>query len=623
MPQWIRVVVASSLTAGCGSGDEAQVDSAEDTASSSVPTTGTSGPNSGAASDDVTGAESGGPHGAGPVVFDVGGVSDVASGPCFDCSPDLHEVRSCDSGAVVETCTGDEACDATAGTCRNACEVASDLKRSVGCTYAPVFMELSEVAGALPDTSCFAVFVANTWDTAAHLTVERDGEILPIEAFAGIPEGTGATLGYSPYDAVAGLEPGAGVVLFLSGPTGSPEPGFAPCPMPAAIPTDVMRYGTGIGTAFRLSSDVPVVAYEMNPFGGGNAARTGASLLLPTSAWDSNYVLATSGAGQDSVGESSVVIVADEDDTHITIEPTVAVDGGGGIPASAPGEAFEFTLDAGEYAQINQMHDISGSILESTRPVGVLGGSTCQFVPAGVFFCDHMEQMIPPVRALGDRHVGVMHRPRWGEPAIWRIVGAVDGTQLTWSSDVGGPGSLERGEVIEFVTGDPFEVASQGVDHPFLLFSYMGSSSWSAGGGTDEGYGDADFVLSVPTAQYMQRYVFFTDPSYPENNLVVVRAPTASGFAEVELDCLGILDGWSSVGEFEWTRVDLTTGDFADVGACSTGRREMQSDGPFGVWVWGWGTPLTDPEVFTRNVSYAYPAGMNVRAINGLEIPAG
>jgi hypothetical protein len=51
------------------------------------------------------------------------------------------------------------------------------------------------------------------------------------------------------------------------------------------------------------------------------------------------------------------------------------------------------------------------------------------------------------------------------------------------------------------------------------------------------------------------------------------------------------------------------------VGNCSTGRHEITSDAPFGLWVWGWGTPLTS-ETFTQNVSYGYPGGMNVAPVN-------
>lgn len=48
----------------------------------------------------------------------------------------------------------------------------------------------------------------------------------------------------------------------------------------------------------------------------------------------------------------------------------------------------------------------------------------------------------------------------------------------------------------------------------------------------------------------------------------------------------------------------------------------MSSEGTFGLWVWGWGTPLTGQKPFTANVSYGYPAGENVRSINTVVVPA-
>ena len=69
----------------------------------------------------------------------------------------------------------------------------------------------------------------------------------------------------------------------------------------------------------------------------------------------------------------------------------------------------------------------------------------------------------------------------------------------------------------------------------------------------------------------------------------------------------------------EWTRADLITKNFSNVGMCSSGRHEIKSNAPFGLWVWGWGTPETT--TFTGNVSYGYPAGMNVQPINKVVIP--
>jgi hypothetical protein len=45
----------------------------------------------------------------------------------------------------------------------------------------------------------------------------------------------------------------------------------------------------------------------------------------------------------------------------------------------------------------------------------------------------------------------------------------------------------------------------------------------------------------------------------------------------------------------------------------------MNSNAPFGLAVWGWGTPKTS--TFTQNVSYSYPGGMNVQPINTVVVP--
>jgi hypothetical protein len=52
---------------------------------------------------------------------------------------------------------------------------------------------------------------------------------------------------------------------------------------------------------------------------------------------------------------------------------------------------------------------------------------------------------------------------------------------------------------------------------------------------------------------------------------------------------------------------------------CDNGRHQISSPSPFGLWVWGWGTPETSS--FTANVSYGYPGGMNVQPINTVVIP--
>ncbi len=528
--------------------------------------------------------------------------------PCLNtCSKDYHSVIDC-KGAVVEECKGAEGCDISTATCTNACAAAEGNKLSVGCEYYATFMDQLD-----PD-SCFAVFVANTWDSPAHISVERTGNALSLDTYAKIPNGVGPGMSYAAFDSKAGIAPGEVVILFLAGPTGVPGQGNPVCPVPAAIPSGAMLADkSGIGKSFRIASDVPVVAYQINPYGGGSAAVTGASLLLPTSAWGTNYVALN--AYDSGPHPTSMNIVAKEDGTEVTMVPPVNVIGGNGLPPGSANGVYTFKLDAGEHAQFTQQDALSGSVIEASKPVGFMAGARCSFVPAGTYACDHLEQMIPPVGALGNEYAAVMHRPRSGEPGVWRVLGTVDGTKLAWSNDVGGPATLDQGQLVEFSTPHPFVVKSQDPQHPFLLMSHM------SGGATNEmdGVGDADAVLSVPPAQYMSSYVFFADPTYPETNLVVVRKQDEEGFHDVWLDCAGKLSGWKKLGEYEWTRVDLIKDDFEPVGMCTTGRHEISSDGTFGLWIWGWGSPKTS--AFTKYVSYGYPGGMNVQTINEVVLP--
>jgi hypothetical protein len=525
------------------------------------------------------------------------------SNSCLNqCSPDLHAVVDC-HGQVVEQCDGGNACDPTTYTCEDACVAAEANHRSVGCDYYATQMD------TLFPGYCYAVFVANTWSSPAHINVEYNGQQLNTQSFTRIPTGSGPALTQGTFDAAAGLAPGEVAILFLGGSQGS-----APyCPVTPAA-SDAALGGTGIGKSFHISTDVPVVAYQINPYGGGSVAVTAASLLLPTSVWDTNYV-AVNVSPQGIAGSPSLNIVAREDDTVVTLTPNATVVGGGGIPSGTAGTPVTITLDKGQQAQITQEAELTGSALTSTKPVGFMAGQTCMNMPSDTMYCDHGEQMVPPVKALGSRYVGVMYRPRPGETSTyWRLVGTVDGTSLNYSSNVGGPATIGKGQSVIFQTGEPFTVQSQDNDHPFMLFTYMTSSRANV-----EGYGDPDFVTSVPPEQYLRQYVFFTDPTYPETNLVVVRSRGTDGqFHDVNLDCGGQLTGWTSIGsgDFEYTRRDLMTGNFAGVGGCSTGRHEINSDAPFGLWVWGWGTPETS--TFTENVSYGYPGGMNVAPINAV-----
>lgn len=553
----------------------------------------------------------------GDIVFPSG--SGGNSGCATTCSADLKKVVDC-NGVVISTCSGEQGC-ANGACIDDPCQAAEISKSSYGCDYWSLKTELiGEGSGA-----CFAAFVANTWSTPVHLQVEYKGQQLPVANFTRIPQGQGQSLSYAPYDAAAGLAPGQVAILFLA--QGPNLGSFMPaCPVQAAVGEEAAVTGTGYGSAFHLTSDRPVVAYQILPYGGGSSAATSATLLLPTSAWDTNYIAVNAYKQSQVVPQAapSLDILAHEDNTQVTILPKVAINGGNGVPSGSAGQPQTYTLNRGQYLQLTQSAELTGSPIQSDKPIGIWGGATCLNVPVNAVACDSAQQQIPPIRALGHEYAAVRYRGRAGNPneaPPWRIVGAVDGTNLTWAPTTppGAPLSISSGQVHEFNSAGPFVVASQDKDHPFYLASYM------TGGENFDGEGDPEWVNVIPTAQYLDSYVLFTDPTYSETNLVVVRRPSKDGaFADVKLDCAGSLTGWQKVGQYEYTRIDLVTGNFQNVGNCSNGRHEMSSDLPFGVTVWGWGTIPGFPGqggLFTQYVSYAYPAGASVQSINDVVVP--
>lgn len=567
----------------------------------------------------------------------------AGQGDCVTCSADGKDVITC-TGQVIRHCEAHLRCGG--GTCLPPCDAAKANKSSVGCDYyAKAMLGMGGSFGG-----CFVAFVANTYDEPMHVDVSFGGKKLDVASFARIPKGSGKTVTYEPYDAKLGVPPNEVAILFLSHdpqPHGNWGPAVA-CPITPPVGLE-SQSTTGVSiwsmktSAFHITTDRPIVAYQMMPFGGGRAATTGATLLLPTSAWDTNYIAA--GAYMAAKGDIDIppttAIIAAEDGTVVRMNPKVAIGQGNGIPAGPAGVPWSISMNAGEAIELVQTQELTGSPIQSTKPIAVIAGHMGLRIPADGLWSDHAEQQIPPIKALGSEYAAAGPRDRWpgaAEKRLFRIVGAAAGTKLAYDPPVAGaPSSIGAGEIAELTSDTPFVVKSQDNDHPFLFVTYMSGSGPLSDRGAPPGYGDADFVRLVPGLQYLQKYVFFTDPTYPETNLVVIRRKGMSGaFAPVKLDCLGEVSGFTPIGSsgtYELARVDLSRHDFQAQGKCDNGRHEMSSTESFGLYVWGWGTPETRASETekcgvnlpnnTCDISYGYPAGENVRPINLVQMPVG
>ncbi len=636
---WFSISTLALLIAGCGGSSTGGTGSHDaGTGGSGAGGAGGAGGGSAGASGGAGGSAgaSGGAGGSAGASGGAGGNSGSAgadAGPCTThCSSDLHAVVDC-NGNVVKTCPADQGC--SGDTCVPACDSAKQNRSTYGCDYYSVTPAvLSGVGGGAG--ACFATFIVNTWTTPVSLNVEYDGQLYDASSFGYVPTGTGSSITYAPLP--GGQVPAGQVgILFLDVVPGGFHPGLNfDCPAgvtPMIVGTDTAVHGTGIGKAFHLAASAPVTAYDIYPYGGGQGAITSATLLIPTTAWDTNYIAVDPAPSGLNGAVPFVAIVAQQDNTAIKINPTNNIVGINGVAAGDAGQATIYNIDKGQVLQFGQPQELAGSVIQSNVPVGVWGGHSGYSVED---CCnDSAHQQIPPIRALGSRYVAVRYRNRYDgteESPPWRLIGVVDGTQLSYdpAPPAGAPTTLGRGEIAQFDAAGPFTVWSQDAAHPFYMSAHM------TGGGLydpdpndpalGDGRGDAEFVNVVPPLQYLSKYVFFTDPTYPETNLVVVRPRGNGGFADVNLDCAGNLTGWAPVGnagDYEYTRIDLSRHDFQGQNGCDNGRHVVSSKFPFGVTVWGWGsaeTGIAPSGVYTQYVSYAYPAGAGVAPINSVTV---
>ncbi len=555
--------------------------------------------------------------GPGPRGDDFGNGDGNGSGCAPACSADLHNVLDC-NGNVIQGCPDTQGC--SNGTCVDACQSAADNKSSVGCDYYSVDPDIISAGNG----ACFAAYIANTWGAPVSISVERGGTQLPISGFARVPTGQGQAVTYSPLMNDM-LMPNQVAILFLArfGST------LTSCPAgitPAVTATDAAVHGTGLGQAFHITTSAPTVAYDIFPYGGGASAATSATLLLPTSAWDVNYVAVDAFQQSQLAGQPFIELVAQEDATTVMIRPTAAIVGGGGVAAAAANATASYTLSKGQELQITQNAELMGSPITSDKPIGVWGGASCLNIPIGIQACDSAHQEIPPVKAMGYRYAAVRYRNRFAgqeESVPWRMVGGVDGTTLVYSpaAPAGAPATLNLGQVAQFDAPGPFIVQSQDADHPFYMSAHM-TGCEQTNPALNDCRGDPEFVNIVPPDQYLAAYTFFTDPTYPETDLVLTREKKNGVFSDVTVDCVGTVTGWMPVDSndtIEYTRVDLVTGNFASVGSCNNGLHVAASAQPFGLVIWGWGSAATTSFVTTA-VSYAYPAGASVKAINNVVI---
>jgi hypothetical protein len=377
------------------------------------------------------------------------------------------------------------------------------------------------------------------------------------------------------------------------------------------------------GGMLRVSSDSPIIAYQHAPWRAfvGNDS----SMLLPESALGSTYVIASypphyeqyQGAGEPTYFE----IIAVQDDTQVRWHAQFAPTSGNGVPIDEVPEgewSEEVTMNRFDTLRVTASYnfyeddphrrDISGSVVEATKPIWVVGASRCSAVPASTDFvagCDPLQELMIPLEFWGNEYVAPHPPLRPSDRHHWRIYGAEEGIEVTTNPDSALPGGYvfdSRGDFVDVIVenGESFKINADG---PVLPVGYLESRDQTL----ETPLGDPAMYQLVPVDQFLKRYVFVTGIDYDAHYVEVIRE---IGGPDVILDDgMTVTFDSEPVGGYEFAVVNIGAGD-----------HRIESTGPFGILQFGWAngehdacTPFS--AMGTCQSSYAYPGGMKSEVI--------
>jgi hypothetical protein len=535
----------------------------------------------------------------------------VATLGCAACDPQLMKFCSGDTvyncnpdgtvGSMVQQCAF-EAC--SGGACQDPCGAAAQNRSYIGCEYWPVDLDnaievLGEPISLGGPPSCDA-YTSGTGFTASTPTLQVC--LMAGGPFGNTVEGLcdyggdcsaspGTTCSsdqvctldaeHSPFAVVvANPDPSASAMVTLSNASGQSTtvmvaPGAVQSifPQMAGLPDQSLDNSMLGPKAYKLVSDHPIVAYQFNPLDNVGVFSNDASLLIPSSAYDTNYytvtyaTLARRPMEHDYNGYVTIV-ASGPGSTTVMVTPTAAVRAGMNVPAIAKGTTQSFSLNQFDVLNLESVEpnptsgdsgDLTGTVITASQPVGVFGGTEATGISppgsSGNCCADHLEDQIFPASTWGKAYAIARSQMRRSEPDLLRIIAQKAGTTVTFNpAPVSGScGTLNAGQFCDvWIQGDTEVTGSE----PIMVGHYIVSVGLSTD--TTNPPGDPAIDFAVPTEQFRLNYQFLVPSQYMSNYISLV-APTAGTVALDGNDVTGQLANFGS-GTFKGGRVSVNAG---------------------------------------------------------------
>ena len=560
-----------------------------------------------------------------PCTTDEGEPGRCLAGACTRCLPGQRfcrsedEVWQCDDTGMervlYQDCNGPETGQVcTVGACVRLCELAEKWSSYIGCDYWAVDLDNAYIEHEGSDAmgGPYAIVISNPHASfPAAITITR-------------------------YDEASGE------VQDVPGEPFSPDIGESdparPFPSEPIAAGDLRVYylprrdvnGTSQGPlAYHVRASIPITACQFNPLENIGVKSNDGSLLLPANVLGRYYLVMSREQTYDYLRSFLTVIAVTPGETEVSVDvtaPTLA----GVVPHLEPGDTVTRTLRQYDVLNIETdaaAADLTGSVVYADKPVAVYGGGECVNVPNTEHcgadgscewaptvacerhedcfeyitgFCDHVESQLWPVEAWGKEYLCAKSFDRALEKDAWRVLASEDGTRVETLPPQAELPILNRGEWAEFLSDEHFLLVA---DKPVMVGQFLsGQDAPTPGKVSEEGdanIGDPAFIVIAPSEQFRDDYVFLAPPKY-ELDYVSIVAPLDTA---VRFDGAPVAhEAWQPLGDTDWRVARFRIED---------GTHHVDADDPVGVYVYG----------YDHHVSYGYPAGLDLRAINQDPIP--
>lgn len=338
----------------------------------------------------------------------------------------------------------------------------------------------------------------------------------------------------------------------------------------------------------RVDASTDIVLYGVNDI--GTASADGFLGLPRETLGSSDIVLGYTSFGDLAYQASEFIVVGDEDDTVVTITPSVT------SSTRTKGIPYNIRLDALEIYQLfshGAGEDITDSVITSTKPVAVFSGASIAFVPVSVRFADHLVEQIPPTDTWGTTFFTVPIAQRKAGD-VFRVLARDSDTDV-----------IIDGVVVATLNATEFFEAelSSFTGHKIVTTRPSLVGQYNKGSSADDVETDHFLMLIPDSRQYLNSYMLTTpseEPAgFPANfiNLIVLTTDLdACKFDEAQLSTFYTSLGSIAINNSEYTGVQLNV---------TIGAHIVDCPNSFGAFVYG----------SDRAQSYGYLGGCALRKL--------